>query len=167
MSREDKELLIIIGSVVFFFGLLFTMLIAGGVVRYRVEKPHKEEIIIPEEFQGSKLLYDMRIGFIQSDPGNGEGLISRFPVTNSQYRWFMEAQDKPKPPSFLEPSQSGGKSPVFVDSIEDARGFCTWLSDESGLQISLSEPWSSPGKFHCVLVNSGASEPAHKGGRDE
>jgi formylglycine-generating enzyme required for sulfatase activity len=59
------------------------------------------------------------------------------PVTNAQYRLYLDATSAP-PPRFREEADfSHPEQPVVGVSFDEARGYCRWLARESGLGIRL------------------------------
>ena len=59
------------------------------------------------------------------------------PVTNSQYRAFLDSTERPPPPWFDDPNFRDPRQPVVGVDWEDASSYCRWLSEESGLSIRL------------------------------
>lgn len=74
------------------------------------------------------------------------------PVTNEQYRLYLDAASAPPPPLFDDPDFAHPEQPVVGTSFEDARRYCRWLSRESGLAIR--------------LPTEAEREKAARGGRD-
>lgn len=69
--------------------------------------------------------------------------IMRYPVTNAQYKLFMEATDH-RPPRFWSKGQfpaDQADHPVTGVSFHDAVAFCRWASEVTGLPLRLpTEP---------------------------
>ena len=59
------------------------------------------------------------------------------PVMNWQYRAFLDSTERPPPPWFDDPNFRDPRQPVVGVDWEDARSYCRWLSEESGLSIRL------------------------------
>ncbi len=66
--------------------------------------------------------------------------IAKYPVTNSQYRRFLEANPGYRKPAFWgEESFSSGNRPVVGVSWEDAVAYCNW----SGLMLPTEAQWEA------------------------
>jgi len=69
--------------------------------------------------------------------------IMRYPVTNAQYRQFVEASGH-RPPLFWEQGvfpEALADHPVVGVSFQDSVAFCKWASDVTGLAVRLpTEP---------------------------
>jgi serine/threonine-protein kinase len=63
--------------------------------------------------------------------------LGQTPVTNGQYAAFLELTEHREPAHYRDPRFSGPRQPVVGVSYEDALQFCQWLSDVSGLQVTL------------------------------
>ncbi len=136
MNEEDRQLWILVGSAVFFFGLLMVLIVVGMVTRYRMEIPYRAPAPGPEVNTGSPLLSEMGICLDQT--GEGGLLMALAPVTNAQYGWFVDEESAERPVSFLSGETSGGRDPVLVSSREQALQFCEWLSERADLEVKLA-----------------------------
>jgi len=60
--------------------------------------------------------------------------IGKYPVTNAEYRRFLDETGHPVPPSWEEGSYPAGKAnhPVVTVSWHDALAYCKWLSQKTG-----------------------------------
>ena len=58
--------------------------------------------------------------------------IARFPVTNRDYRQFLESMQKPPPPFWCDPMFSDENQPVVGVSWDEAVAYCQWLSEKTG-----------------------------------
>jgi formylglycine-generating enzyme required for sulfatase activity len=65
--------------------------------------------------------------------------ISRVPITNAQYRLFVEATDQEPPEHWEEGRPPKGKAshPVVYVSWHDTLAYCEWLSEVTGKAITL------------------------------
>jgi formylglycine-generating enzyme required for sulfatase activity/energy-coupling factor transporter ATP-binding protein EcfA2 len=65
--------------------------------------------------------------------------ITRVPITNAQYRLFIEATDHEPPEHWEEGRPPKGKAshPVVNVSWHDALAYCAWLSEVTGKSITL------------------------------
>jgi len=64
--------------------------------------------------------------------------IGETPVTNRQYEVFLKARPgQRKPRRWNHADYSDPEQPVVAVSWDDARAFCAWLSEASGLQVDL------------------------------
>jgi len=64
--------------------------------------------------------------------------IGETPVTNRQYEVFLKARPgQRKPGLWNHADYSDPEQPVVAVSWDDARAFCAWLSEASGLQVDL------------------------------
>ncbi|MCP4543647.1 MAG: SUMF1/EgtB/PvdO family nonheme iron enzyme [Chloroflexi bacterium] len=65
--------------------------------------------------------------------------ISRVPITNAQYRLFVEATDREPPKHWEEKRPPKGKAshPVVHVTWHDAIAYCEWLSGATGKRITL------------------------------
>src|SRR5437867_13431451 len=55
-------------------------------------------------------------------------MIGRFPVTNREYRIFVEETGASEPPFWLDAMFSHPDKPVVGTSWDDAIAYCEWLS---------------------------------------
>ncbi len=102
--------------------------------------------------------------------------MMRYPVTNAQYRLFVEATEH-RPPLFWPEGQfpaNQGNHPVVGISFHDAAAFCRWAAEVTGLPIRLpSEPeWEKAARgpdgrlypwgneWDKNLCNNGQGKPA-------
>jgi formylglycine-generating enzyme len=60
-------------------------------------------------------------------------LIGRTPVTNAQYRPFLEETGRPAPPWWRDPAFEAPGQPVVGITWEDACAYAAWLGPEWGL----------------------------------
>jgi sulfatase modifying factor 1 len=58
--------------------------------------------------------------------------IARAPVTNAEYRAFLDATGAPAPPWWADPRFSAPDQPVVAVSWFDAVAYCGWLTVETG-----------------------------------
>lgn len=63
--------------------------------------------------------------------------MARAPVTNEQYRLYLEATGEAPPPFFDDPPFSHPAQPVVGVSWYEARAYCRWLSLETGVPVRL------------------------------
>jgi formylglycine-generating enzyme required for sulfatase activity len=63
--------------------------------------------------------------------------LGRFPVTNAQYRRFVEATRAEAPGSFRRSGFDDPAMPVTEVSWDDAIAYCAWASTHLGLEITL------------------------------
>ncbi len=56
--------------------------------------------------------------------------LGQYPVTNAEYRRFVDSTDQPEPESFRRERFGKDRQPVTGVSWENARRFCEWLSAE-------------------------------------
>lgn len=63
--------------------------------------------------------------------------LGETPVTNRQYEVFLKATGHRRPRMWSDPDFSDPEQPVVTVSWDDAMAFCAWLSEESGLQVTL------------------------------
>lgn len=105
----------------------------------------------------------------------------RYPVTNEQYHWFIEATGH-RIPLFGWPDgkfpQAKADHPVVGVSFHDAVAFCHWAGELTGLKLRLPSepewekaarggvgqifPWGEtwePGRCNCLEEKIGASTP--------
>jgi formylglycine-generating enzyme len=58
--------------------------------------------------------------------------IGKFPVTNTEYKRFLEATQTPAPLFWSNPIFSGPEQPVVGISWDDAMAYCDWLRNRLG-----------------------------------
>ena len=63
--------------------------------------------------------------------------IGRFPVTNREYKKFLEETQKQPPSFFLDPIFSDPEQPVVAVSWDDAVAYCAWLSQQTNTLFRL------------------------------
>jgi formylglycine-generating enzyme len=63
--------------------------------------------------------------------------LAKFPVTNKEYRVFVEATQTQKPPLCSDAMFSDPQKPVVAVSWDDAIAYCTWLRDQTGQEFRL------------------------------
>jgi len=56
--------------------------------------------------------------------------IGRFPITNREYKKFIEATGRQPPPFCLDPIFSEPEQPIVAVSWDDAAAYCAWLSEQ-------------------------------------
>jgi sulfatase modifying factor 1 len=63
--------------------------------------------------------------------------IGKFPVTNTEYKEFLEATETTAPPFWSNPMFSGPEQPVVGVSWYEAMAYCDWLSKRLGKKFRL------------------------------
>lgn len=63
--------------------------------------------------------------------------MGRFPVTNAQYRRFVEAEGAREPQCFRRPGFGAPDQPVTGVSWDDARAYARWASGAAGVPVTL------------------------------
>jgi formylglycine-generating enzyme required for sulfatase activity len=63
--------------------------------------------------------------------------IGRFPVTNREYRAFVEETQRAEPRFWLDPMFGGETQPVVGLGWDDALAYCAWLSERIGEKFRL------------------------------
>lgn len=58
--------------------------------------------------------------------------IGRFPVTNEEYRIFLQESQRSEPPFWRDPAFSEPEQPVVGVTWYDADAYCRWLSEQTG-----------------------------------
>lgn len=57
--------------------------------------------------------------------------IARFPITNGEYKGFLEETQKPPPPFWRDPMFSDENQPVVGLTWDEAAAYCQWLSKKT------------------------------------
>src|SRR5213594_2354950 len=63
--------------------------------------------------------------------------LGRFPVTNREYKTFVEENKALVPPFVSDPIFANAEQPVVGVSWDDAIAYCRWLSDRIGEEFRL------------------------------
>jgi sulfatase modifying factor 1 len=63
--------------------------------------------------------------------------LGRFPVTNGEYKTFVEENQAPAPPFVSDPIFANADQPVVGVSWDDAIAYCRWLGDRIGEEFRL------------------------------
>src|SRR2546422_10588397 len=63
--------------------------------------------------------------------------LGRFPVTNREYKTFVEENKALAPPFVSDPIFANAEQPVVGVSWDDAIAYCRWLSDRIGEEFRL------------------------------
>ena len=63
--------------------------------------------------------------------------IGKFPVTNTEYKLFLEATRTSAPPFWADPIFSEPRQPVVGINWDDALAYCRWLSDRTDEEFRL------------------------------
>ena len=58
--------------------------------------------------------------------------LGKFPVTNREYRIFVEAEQAPAPPFWSDAMFSEPEQPVVGVNWDEATAYCKWLSRRTG-----------------------------------
>jgi len=143
---------------------------------------------LPEELGGVELVripageFSMG-GWLQQVVFVDTCYISKYPITNAQYKYFIEDEGHPSPADW-----TGGRNypawkadhPVVAVSWHDARAYCAWLSRKTGFAFRLpteaewekaaqgpdrrTYPWGdSWNKYHCACAEREDSDTVHVG----
>jgi sulfatase modifying factor 1 len=64
-------------------------------------------------------------------------LMGKFPVTNREYKIFVDDKHAEEPPFWPEPMFSHPEKPVVGVSWHDAVAYCEWLSERTGKRFRL------------------------------
>ncbi len=91
--------------------------------------------------------------------------IGRFPVTNREYRIYVEEKNAP-PPFWNEPMFSDDARPVVGVTWDDASAYCQWLSRRLGKRFRLptEAEWerAARGKLEGALYPWGDTPPGER-----
>ena len=63
--------------------------------------------------------------------------IGKFPVTNREYKIYVEDKAAPAPPFWTEPMFAHPEKPVVGVTWDDAAAYCQWLSERLGQAFRL------------------------------
>jgi formylglycine-generating enzyme len=63
--------------------------------------------------------------------------IGKFPVTNREYKIYVEGKAAPAPPFWTEPMFAHPEKPVVGVTWDDATAYCQWLSERLGQAFRL------------------------------
>ena len=63
--------------------------------------------------------------------------LGKFPVTNREYRIFVEAEQAPAPPFWSDAMFSEPEQPVVGVNWDEATAYCKWLSRRTGKEFRL------------------------------
>jgi formylglycine-generating enzyme len=63
--------------------------------------------------------------------------LGKFPVTNREYKIFVEAEQAPAPPFWSEAMFSDPEQPVVGVNWDEATSYCRWLSRRTGKEFRL------------------------------
>lgn len=63
--------------------------------------------------------------------------LGRYPVTNREYRVFIDDMSNPEPPFWREPSFADSNKPVVGVTWHEAVAYCAWLSARCGRSYRL------------------------------
>ena len=93
--------------------------------------------------------------------------IARFPVTNREYKQFLELTQAQAPPFGRDPIFSEPDQPVVGVGWDDANAYCRWLSAQMGEEFRLptEAEWerAARGGHEGALYPWGDEYPAEKG----
>ncbi len=65
--------------------------------------------------------------------------IARFPVTNRDYKRFLDATQIPPPPFWRDPMFSDENQPVVGVSWDEAAAYCQWLSEKTDAAVPFAD----------------------------
>jgi formylglycine-generating enzyme len=89
--------------------------------------------------------------------------IGRFPVTNREYKIFVDQGQAPAPPFCADAMFSDPEQPVVGVSWDEATAYCRWLSQRMGKEFRLPSEaeWerAARGKLACALYPWGDEPP--------
>ena len=92
--------------------------------------------------------------------------LGRFPATNKEYRIFVEEEQTPPPPFWLEAMFSGPEQPVVGVSWDDATAYCQWLSRrmKQPFRLPSEAEWerAARGNFQGALYPWGDEPPSER-----
>lgn len=63
--------------------------------------------------------------------------IGKFPVTNREFKLFLDATQRPAPPFWADPMFSGSGQPVVGITWDEAMAYCAWLRARTGKDFRL------------------------------
>lgn len=93
--------------------------------------------------------------------------IGRYPVTNEEYRIFLEETRHSEPPFWRDPVFSKANQPVVGVSWYDAAAYCRWLSEQTGeaFRLPTEAEWerAARGGQEGALYPWGDVAPSEKG----
>ena len=77
--------------------------------------------------------------------------LGKFPVTNREYRIFVEAEQAPAPPFWSDAMFSEPEQPVVGVNWDEATAYCKWLSRRTGKEFRLPSEaeWERSARSAC------------------
>ena len=92
--------------------------------------------------------------------------LGKFPVTNREYRIFVEAEPAPAPPFWSDAMFSEPEQPVVGVNWDEAAAYCKWLSRRTGKEFRLPSEaeWerAARGKLASALYPWGDEPPCER-----
>ena len=92
--------------------------------------------------------------------------LGKFPVTNREYRIFVEAEQAPAPPFWSDAMFSEPEQPVVGVNWDEATAYCKWLSRRTGKEFRLPSEaeWerAARGKLAGALYPWGDEPPCER-----
>ena len=64
-------------------------------------------------------------------------VLGKYPVTNSEYKLFLDATSSLPPPFYSDPTFTDPRKPVVGVTWDEAAAYCRWLSAREGQQFRL------------------------------